>query len=434
MSRQRKLSHAGRRDGSVVQMLAELNISMAIIYSAYMMRCLRVHINTCVRRVKRINSLCGEDDSFISELKTTEDFGLKLCEECLQCSKDKLHQLIIKEKPGNLDSNLATNAELSTQTQVIISKLKSLDDAIGLQNNAVKGKVDKLSLDVKQVQKTIVDTSSKIEFLNDREKRRNNVILYNLQEKGVNPKEVVKNLLKEISEIDLETEGIEISRLGKKMEDDKKSRPVSIQFANINTKNLLLANCYKLKKSAIFNNVIVNHDLSKEERSNNRKLLEEKRKEISAKEDITKWSFRLKGKPDTLSNKFEDLQSLLGSLKCLNGGESQNFKNNRVLSEYNLQGYSSLASGFSDVVRRGLLLFFKKSLLVSEVGMVSEFKKYMTVKPTRFRFGQSANILDLVISSQDFVKNVKFYSPLGSSDHAVVEFMIADMKNIIKDI
>ncbi|ESO04022.1 hypothetical protein HELRODRAFT_173091 [Helobdella robusta] len=27
------------------------NISMAIIYSAYMMRCLRVNINTCVRRV-----------------------------------------------------------------------------------------------------------------------------------------------------------------------------------------------------------------------------------------------------------------------------------------------------------------------------------------------------------------------------------------------
>ncbi|ESO02876.1 hypothetical protein HELRODRAFT_174318 [Helobdella robusta] len=235
-----------------------------------------------------------------SELKTTEDFGLKLCAEGLQCNKDKLHQLVIKEKPGNLNLNLATNlaslnAELSTQTQVIISKLKSLEDAIGLQNSnfnefrmkmdnfsyssmkileekekvaktrveqneqkikkysdAVKGKVDKLSLDVKQ--------------------RRNNVILYNLQEKGVKTKEVVKNLLKEISEIDLETEGIEISRLGRKMEDDQKSRPVLIQFANINTKNLLLANCYKLKKSAIFNKVIVNHDLSKEERSNNRKL------------------------------------------------------------------------------------------------------------------------------------------------------------------
>ncbi|ESO07574.1 hypothetical protein HELRODRAFT_170120 [Helobdella robusta] len=221
-----------------------------------------------------------------SELKTTEDFGLKLCEE---------------------STNLASlNAELSTQTQVIISKLKSLDAAIGLQNsnfNEFRMKIDNFSYSsmkileenekvaktkVEQNEQEIKKYSDAVKGKVNKEKRRNNVILYNLQEKGVNTKEVVKNLLKEISEIDLETEGTEISRLGRKMEDDQKSRPVLIQFANINTKNLLLANCYKLKKSAIFNKVIVNHDLSKEERSNNRKLLEEKKKEISAKEDITK--------------------------------------------------------------------------------------------------------------------------------------------------
>ncbi|ESO03079.1 hypothetical protein HELRODRAFT_173959 [Helobdella robusta] len=33
--------------------------------------------------------------------------------------------------------------------------------------------------------------------------------------------------------------------------------------------------------------------------------------------------------------------------------------------------------------------------------------------PTRFRGGQSANILYLVISNQEFVKNVMIYPPLG---------------------
>ncbi|ESN96769.1 hypothetical protein HELRODRAFT_163885 [Helobdella robusta] len=294
------------------------------------------------------------------------------------------------------------NSELSTQTQVIISKLKSLDDAIGLQNsnfNEFRMKTDNLSY-------------SSMKILEENEKVAKTRVEQSEQEIKKYSDEVKGKV--EISEIDSETEGVEISRLGRKMEDDQKSRPVLIQFANINTKNLLLADCYKLKKSAIFNKVIVNHDLSKEERSNSRKLLEEKRKEISAKEDITKWSFRLKGKPNTLSNKFGDLQSLLGSLKCTPDLIAL------------MEGYSSFASEFSYVGRRALLLFYKKSLLVSKVGMVSEFKEYMTVKPTRFRFGQSADILDLVISSQEFVKNVKFYSPLGSSDHSVVEFMIAE--------
>ncbi|ESO02762.1 hypothetical protein HELRODRAFT_174168 [Helobdella robusta] len=49
------------------------SISMSIIYSAYMMRCLRVLINTCVRRVKKINSLCGEDGCFKSMDEDTKN-------------------------------------------------------------------------------------------------------------------------------------------------------------------------------------------------------------------------------------------------------------------------------------------------------------------------------------------------------------------------
>ncbi|ESO07530.1 hypothetical protein HELRODRAFT_170072 [Helobdella robusta] len=65
--------------GEVAQMRAESNISMAIIYSAYMIRWLRVHINTCVRRVKRINSPCGEDGCFksmVEEMKNIKDIQI----------------------------------------------------------------------------------------------------------------------------------------------------------------------------------------------------------------------------------------------------------------------------------------------------------------------------------------------------------------------
>ncbi|ESO09152.1 hypothetical protein HELRODRAFT_169096 [Helobdella robusta] len=66
---------AGERDGSVVQMRAESNISLAIIYAEYMMRCLRVHINTCVRRLKRINSLFGYDGCFKSMNEEHKDIN-----------------------------------------------------------------------------------------------------------------------------------------------------------------------------------------------------------------------------------------------------------------------------------------------------------------------------------------------------------------------
>ncbi|ESN90123.1 hypothetical protein HELRODRAFT_194683 [Helobdella robusta] len=70
---------------------------------------------------------------------------------------------------------------------------------------------------------------------------------------------------------------VEISRLGRKS-DEEKSRIVLVQFSNYTVKNLILNNCAKLKKSLNFNKVIINHDLSREDRISNRKILEEKKK------------------------------------------------------------------------------------------------------------------------------------------------------------
>ncbi|ESO10249.1 hypothetical protein HELRODRAFT_168139 [Helobdella robusta] len=145
------------------------------------------------------------------------------------------------------------------------------------------------------MKESIQATSTKMDVINEREKRKNNIILYNMSEKE-NIKESVNKLLKEISGTDLGTEVVEISRLGKKS-DEEKSRPVLVQFSNYTVKNLILNNCAKLKKSLNFNKVIINHDFSREDRISNRKILEEKKKEIGEKDDVSKWSFRLKGVP-----------------------------------------------------------------------------------------------------------------------------------------
>ena len=64
---------------------------------------------------------------------------------------------------------------------------------------------------------------------------------------------------------------------------------------------------------------------------------------------------------------------------------------------------------------------------------------YQHIKsPTRYREKQKANVLDLVITDGDFIASIDIQSPLGKSDHAVMEMVCIleyeqhkDTKNII---
>ncbi|ESO04888.1 hypothetical protein HELRODRAFT_171891 [Helobdella robusta] len=218
---------------------------------------------------------------------------------------------------------------------------------------------------------------------------------------------------------------------------------------------------------------------------------------------------------DSITNKFFDLKIFLQSLDvapdliALSEVNPKNFNQCRVLSEFCLDDYSIISSGFAEQHRRGLMLFCKRSLLLTEINLNSSFKEYIIVKlcvsnrvlnilfvyrspnsnvgnndlllklindvlalpgetllfgdfnfpdinwdtssfkgndervenkfldllkdkfliqhishPTRFRDGQTSNILDLVISSQEFINNSIHYPPLGNSDHSILEFKL----------
>ena len=91
-----------------------------------------------------------------------------------------------------------------------------------------------------------------IEVNNKRIERQNNIIVYNLQENDSNSKvkdkELILKMLKEISNKDLDNEIIEFFRLGKKMDNVHRARPVLIKFKNQSIKNLVLENSFRLKK------------------------------------------------------------------------------------------------------------------------------------------------------------------------------------------
>ncbi|ESO02987.1 hypothetical protein HELRODRAFT_173822 [Helobdella robusta] len=423
----------------------------------------------------------------VSELKCTDNdnLGLKLCEECMKCNREKLQILVETEKAASLDlgpSLEVYKSEMRDITHSMMSKMEILEKAIYAQNEewsdlrkrmenisiislkqlednekitkktvekseqvlmkyseAVKGKVDTLATDVKKMQKSILDTTTKIDINNDREKRKNNIILYNLDEKENNPRVCVGKLLKEIADIDSEV--VDISRLGRKSE-EAKPRPVLVQLASLTTKNLLFANCFKLRNSTCFSKVIINHDLSKEDRISNKKILEEKKSfaEVNKRGLVLYYKNSIVVSEVAMKSDFKEHISvkLVMSKSILNivfiyRSPKSDEKNNKNLLSLLIEGLSLNGDflmlgdfnfpeidwetfscrGSDEKIENEFLSILKDKFLIQHINF-----------PTRFRDGQAANILDLVISAKELVRNIMHHPPLGNSDHSIVEFKV----------
>lgn len=267
----------------------------------------------------------------ISELKTgAELLGLHLCESCLKANETCIKRFA-DENAKDPKDQLKTLTEDIKEIKMIISTTDKLMESISEQKNQIEelqkslkelnkvsvkkldenkqetklwsslfeSKVETLITDIEKVQGSVTDTKSKIEINIERERRQNNIIVYNLTEDvgKSKEKELVSKLLKEVTGKKIEKEILEMFRIGKKVEDTSKPRPLLIKFDNLSTKNFILDNCYKLKESEQFRKVILNQDLSKEDREECKKLFDEKVKEINKKGGSSKWVVRIKGQP-----------------------------------------------------------------------------------------------------------------------------------------
>ncbi|ESO11881.1 hypothetical protein HELRODRAFT_166966 [Helobdella robusta] len=111
----------------------------------------------------------------------------------------------------------------------------------------------------------------------DRERRKNNIIAFNIPENELKiaVKQAIFKMFKKMTNVDIKDEIEGIFRIGKKQK-------------------------MQHKKIDEFNNGIIGHDLSDEDRNTCRKLLEEKRREISLKNDPAGFSFKIRGTPADL--------------------------------------------------------------------------------------------------------------------------------------
>ena len=153
-----------------------------------------------------------------------------------------------------------------------------------------------------------------VKELKDSANREPNIVIYNMPEPNTNLKdEVIKQdlglltkLCDEICKIpfDAKTDITKIIRLGKKVpkpedagpEYKEKNRPVLVSFAHVTKKEELMGTLGVLKEAEVpFSQLGISHDMSKQERENNKKLLNEAKR--LSDEEQGNWVYKVRGPP-----------------------------------------------------------------------------------------------------------------------------------------
>ena len=152
--------------------------------------------------------------------------------------------------------------ELSTQEINLKKQIEDSSSAISAAKVAME----------KPVTTSIDPTLRAMEEMADRERRKNNVVIYNLKEGGNHEadKDSVSVLLNSI--LDCQLNVTKLFRLGSK---SHKDRPLLIGFECEEFKTKVLAAAPKLRSSTQFPNVYISHDRTKSEQQHHKALVVE---------------------------------------------------------------------------------------------------------------------------------------------------------------
>lgn len=164
---------------------------------------------------------------------------------------DKNMELLLRKLEEKLDkqADQITKAVTKNVTEAIDEKINAIIE----ENKLLTNKVSELELKIKSL---------------EREKRKNNLVFFGVEEIGKSERELVDYIKDTIEELGVQMNSQEISniyRIGRKTEN--KNRPVVISFTTLWKKHLVLKN-----KSNLPSNIYVKEDYSKETLERRKKL------------------------------------------------------------------------------------------------------------------------------------------------------------------
>ena len=190
---------------------------------------------------------------------------------------DALHSVNIRDTVKSIQDHLAPQynqldksvLDLSVKINELSSQEINLKKQIEGSSSAISAA--KVAME-KPIAQSIDPALRAMEEIADRERRRNNVVIYNLKEGGnyEADKDSVSVLLNSI--LDCQLNVIKLFHLGPK---SHKDRPLLIGFECKESKTKVLAAAPKLKSSTQFPNVYISHDRTKSEQQHHKALVAE---------------------------------------------------------------------------------------------------------------------------------------------------------------
>jgi len=152
------------------------------------------------------------------------------------------------------------------------------------------------------MQQVLSDTREAAAEEQDKENRKNNIILYRVEEsdagtadqRNEQDKRFCEQLLTGL-EVGLADDDVrKLFRLGRR-DAARGPRPILVQLASRWVKNMIMESLYKLKSmEAKFKNVIIAHDMTRRERDECKTLVTEARNKTQEQGD---WVYRVRGPP-----------------------------------------------------------------------------------------------------------------------------------------
>lgn len=169
-------------------------------------------------------------------------------------------------------------------------------------------KITKVKDNISETSTNVLSTREKLIEFQDKERRINNVnvIVYNMfeskEETKINQvdddfiamRELMENVLK-VGYDDADI--INITRLGVKS--DSRKRPMLVEFSCARVKNLVMQYASRLGGTkGDFKGVVISHDMTKSEREQCKKQVEEAKQRQS--QESGNWIYRVRGSPDQM--------------------------------------------------------------------------------------------------------------------------------------
>ena len=286
-----------------------------------------VKVVKCITQDKEIEQRC---DDFFGKLnarmvvfeasvdKKLAELGPQMDAEVCKMKQDVAKQIgklsdEVNTMKAVVDMQLNVNAkhikELNTKMSELIEGQEQEDDDsrpvtfAEMVNKQVEKKMTAVQDEVREVQKTMIETREYAMEEKDKENRANNVILYKVPESTAESAETRNkddchffiHLCNAISAGIMEEDVAKVFRLGRRS-DTGTPRPLLVQLSSRMAKNLLMGSVFKLRHvEAKFRQVVVAHDMTHKERQECKELVEQAKEKND--QESGNWVYKVRGSP-----------------------------------------------------------------------------------------------------------------------------------------